>query len=127
MGRPSKFTPEREQRLLDEVRSGNSHRVACRAAGITEETLSQWRRHKPVFAEAFMRAEAESEADLVAEVRHADDWRAKAWLLERRFPETWSQRQRLEVDVQQRVQQLASSFGVDPDELLLAATVWSAN
>jgi hypothetical protein len=42
MGRPTKRTAEREQRLLSALAGGNTRQAACHYAGITRETLSCW-------------------------------------------------------------------------------------
>jgi hypothetical protein len=128
-GRPSKRTPERAQRLLDAVRDGNTLQAACACAGISEDVLARWRRQSAEFAESVTRAIAESEVALVATIRKAstDDWRASAWLLERRFAETWSQRARLEIDVRTRAEQLAEAYGLDAAAIVAEAERWLTN
>lgn len=42
MGRPSKLTPEIEERILEVIRAGNYREAAAQAAGIAPETLSRW-------------------------------------------------------------------------------------
>ena len=41
-GRPTKLTPERQDRLLEAIRKGHSNRDACALCGITEATLYGW-------------------------------------------------------------------------------------
>jgi hypothetical protein len=126
LARPSKRTPDRERRLLDAVRAGNTLRASAAYAGVNEVTVERWSHRFADFAESLSRAIAESEIHLVALVRTAStsDWRAASWLLERRFPETWSQRARLEIDIRSRAEQLASAYGLDPAAILSEAERW---
>jgi transposase len=119
-GRPSKRTPEREQRLLDALRAGNTRKAACLYAGISDESLANWSRRSLDFLDRLTRAEAESEVALVAIVRQAaqTDWRAGMALLERRFPDSWGRRDRVDIEVY--VRRRASELGLDPDEALAA-------
>ena len=41
-GRPTKLTPERQDRLLEAIRKGHSNRDACALCGIRESTLYGW-------------------------------------------------------------------------------------
>jgi hypothetical protein len=82
------------------VRTGTDLAVAAAAAGISRSTLHRWRARGASeghgrffeFEQALVRAEAEAEARLVAVIARAGDqhWQAAAWLLPRRFPDTWS-------------------------------------
>lgn len=120
MARPTKRTPEVEQRLLTALRAGNTIAAACRYAGITTETYGQWQRRFPAFSDAVTRAEAESEVALVAYIRAAatSDWRASLALLERRFPDTWARRERLDLDVY--IRRRATELGMDPEHAIAA-------
>lgn len=109
MGRPSKLTPERQQRLLDAIRAGNYYEPACVYAGIDYATFRRWMQrgeqatHGPYreFREAVLRAEAEAEIRAVALINKAmpDDWRAAQMFLERRHPERWGKREQVQAAV----------------------------
>ncbi|HYW88566.1 MAG TPA: hypothetical protein VFB50_12400 [Chloroflexota bacterium] len=120
MGRPSKLTPERAERLLQAVRDGNTLKAACACAGVTEETLASWRRRFLDFSECLTRAIAESEASLVASIRQAGaaDWRASAWLLERRWPDQWANRAKVDMNLRIQAAALAADLGLDPQQLI---------
>lgn len=106
-GRPSKLTPERRKRLLDAIRAGAPKTHAAAAAGIDRETLRRWERRAEepnapaeyvAFAADLHACEAEAFVTLTATVRQAarTDWRAAAWLLERRAPDEYGRRDRVE-------------------------------
>lgn len=72
---------------------GMSIEAACALAGIHRDTYYSWRK-RPELAGRIDAALATAEAALLATVRAAsnDDWRAAAWILERRYPDTWARR-----------------------------------
>ncbi len=100
VGRPDGLTEEVERKILAMVRTGADLAVAAQAAGISRSTLHRWRARGASEArgrffeldQALRRAEAEAEARLVALIARAGErhWQAAAWILPRRFPETWS-------------------------------------
>lgn len=107
----TKLTPERSARILAMVRIGNFIEVACRANGITARTLRNWvkrgqegRAPYRAFLEQLAVADAECEAAMVAILHQAattdrpGDWRAKAWMAERRLRRNWGQKIRVQVD-----------------------------
>ena len=106
MARPSKLTAEVSERICRAIRAGNYPATAARAAGIAESTFYRWMEEGRSaesgkyrdFHEAVKRAEAEGEARAVVLISKAmaKDWRAAMALLERRHPERWRRRERLE-------------------------------
>lgn len=67
--------------------------------GVAASTLRDWRTKDPIFAEQYERAVQESlgwhEVNIYRAAR--EDWRASAWLLERRLPEEYGRNR--EVDI----------------------------
>jgi transposase-like protein len=115
MARPSKLTPVLRERIELAVSSGCTYRAAAMSAGIAESTFHSWMARGRAEQGATKRAPGEQpyvllvdaveEAAARAEVRASvliakaaeTDWRAAAWFLERRDPETFGPpRQRLE-------------------------------
>jgi hypothetical protein len=96
-GRPSKLTPEARDRLCRAIRAGCSLKDAALCAGIDRATLQRWlaRGRAEQAGEycdlcgAVTRARAECEVRCLALINRAarKDWRAAAWLLERRYPQ----------------------------------------
>lgn len=121
MARPPKYTPDVVKKLTDAIRAGSTIRLACAYAGITEQTLSRWRRSKSGFSDALTRAEGDAAVKWLAIIDKAalgdatnpPDWRAAAWKLERRFPQEYGRNQVL--DIEQRIRERAIAEGLDPD------------
>ena len=118
-GRPSKFTPERQKKILDAARAGNYLETCAAFAGIHYDTLNEWiKRGDDVanrlpadegliaealskidpldqeffeFSEALRVEAAVAEVAVVAKVRSAalDDWRAGLPFLMKRYQDRW--------------------------------------
>jgi len=104
-GRKSKKTPERVERLLDNLRQGMSQASAITQAGIAKTTFYTWLKEDEQFKTEVETAEDFAEAVQIAQIKALGeakmDWRAYAWLLERRFPERWSAKRETEVTINQ--------------------------
>lgn len=79
--------------LLRAIESGVSIESACSIAGIHRSTWYEWR-ERPELQLQISQAIAKAEAALLATIRTAGktDWRASAWILERRYSDTWGKR-----------------------------------
>jgi hypothetical protein len=95
MRMPFKRTPEARARILAAVAAGTPYACAARIGGMSAQALRDWRKQDPGFADAFAEARAKSIASGVETIRAASkhDWRAAAWLLERRAPEHFGRRE----------------------------------
>jgi transposase len=98
LGRPSKLTPETQVALLEGIELGLSYERACSLAGIHYATLRRWIVKGETaksgefreFCEALRGAEARGVAamlELIRQSANEGQWRAAAWILERRYPE----------------------------------------
>lgn len=142
MGRPSKLTSEVHELVVEMLQAGNFIETAAAAAGIDRDTIRQWLKRGARaksgkfrrFRDDVVKAMAESEAGLIALVANAaigsegvrGQWQAAAWLLERKFPEKYARRQKIEAKVTQirdpfegrSTEELAyyAEFGYFPDE-----------
>ena len=95
------------------IRNGAPAIQACIAAGISDQTLANWRLRGEGGEEPFLgflvalkKAEAEIEAEMAAVV--VDQGRKGQWLasmtyLERRFPKRWGRQERIEIEETGRV------------------------
>ena len=111
MARPTKLTPEVEERIVRAIRAGNYPEVAARHAGVHPSTYYRWMERGALEGDAseddpyrHLRAEVEraladaeaAEVALIAQAARGGSWAAAAWLLERRYPDRWGRRARLE-------------------------------
>lgn len=114
MGRPSKLSRKLKERLFEALLAGNHLESACAYAGISYSTMAEWirrgegRHHaRPSsnefaqFAYEVRAVIAEAEAQMVNRVSLAasSDWRAAAWMLERRHPTRWANSHRVQIEV----------------------------
>lgn len=102
MTRPTKFTQETVNAILTGIRAGLPYRLAAEAAGVSYQTFNEWQHGRfprgadkdlrVEFLDQLTRARGESARRLTALISTAatDDWRAAAWLLERRFPKDFA-------------------------------------
>ena len=102
------MTPHQIAEVDRLIREGSTRKRALAAAGVSEATYRAIRRisrdgdhpHGELYA-SFLRgldkAEAGAESALVKTIGASRDWRAAAFLLERRWPEQWAQRIQIEV------------------------------
>ena len=99
MARITKRTDERVERILDALSNGQTRRVAAACGGVSDDTLRRWIIADTQLSMRVSAAESQAEMALVTCIRNAagHDWRAAAWLLERRDPANWSLRQQLAV------------------------------
>jgi hypothetical protein len=91
-GRPTKRTPQLEKALMTAIGTGAPYRIACMACGISEDVFANWRRADLVFAEQVERVAGQTALRLLQkiEAQGKENFSACAWLLERRFPESFS-------------------------------------
>ena len=106
-GRPSAFTEERKEKILQALRAGNYRTAAAKWAGIEPGTLKAWvnrgNHGEPGYAEfvaAIKEAEGQAEASLVATIKKAsqEHWQAAAWLLERKLYRKWCRKDAAKVE-----------------------------
>lgn len=110
MARPSKLTPELKERFLKHLRLGITLETACAGVGIDYSTFRRWMLEGEVhskgrfreFCEDTHRAIAESEVILLNRISESSkrDWRAAAWILERRFSQNWSASAKIQLQVE---------------------------
>lgn len=124
LGRPTKYSQERAETIVQRVREGLSFSSACQSVGVHKDTGSGWRQENSDFSDSVSRAEKESEHELLGVLRSAaigvesitvkhtvSDKNGEsieettktirspgyaAWILARRFPEEWSEQRRIE-------------------------------
>jgi hypothetical protein len=130
MARPTKYTPRTVRTLLKMLRQGTPRIHAAQAAGIHYDTFREWEKARPEFSEAIRKAESQAIADRVARIQGAakgGNWQADAWWLERRHPNDFGRRDRIDVYEHERVRQeaerIAARFGVPVSMVLERAGI----
>ena len=103
--RPTKLTPELQEKICGIILKGNYISTACQACGIGESTYYRWIEEGEKaesgevreFWEAVKKVEAEAEQKLLDRIELAsiDSWQAAAWMLERKEPGKWGRKDRL--------------------------------
>jgi len=120
-GHDSKLTPEIAMKIFECVREGNYIETAAAYVGVAPSTLRLWlqrgRRAGEMdpsvrneedemylrFTQGVENAQAQAEVDDIKFIRGSPEWTARAWRLERRFPEKYGRRERVDMNVQGRV------------------------
>lgn len=137
VGRPSKLTDETRDAIVARVREGVHPDVAAQCEGVGASTCRGWIQRGKLaeesegdiaesevpylaFSQAILRARAEFEADTLQEVRAsldvAGNTQHSKWILERLFPERYSQK--ITVDLKDRaLEELLDRLreGLDPE------------
>lgn len=78
--------------ILALISEGQTIRIACKAAGVSERTFREWKAKNKGLATALKKAEADFELVHLKKIGAAEDWKSSAWLLERKFPKRYGKR-----------------------------------
>ncbi len=106
-GRRLKLNDEMIDKIAGIIASGNYVKTACDIVGIAETTYYDWMQKgkagkKPYvkLSEAIKKAEAVAEAKRVQTILEASEeqWQAAAWYLERRYPDRWGKKERIDME-----------------------------
>jgi len=126
IGRRIKLTGEAIGGICEYIKEGSTVAHACMASGISRRTYYYWiERGEQVeekeaneeilteeeglflqFIQAIRKAEAECQIKLVREISNDKNWQSKAWLLERRFPEDWARKDRMQLEQDKPMQHI---------------------
>jgi hypothetical protein len=85
-GRATLLNAQLQRKICALLMQGHTVSAVCGAVGIGERTFYDWLEKHPHFSQATTRAIGQSKVALFDKVRLSDDWRAQAFLLERRWP-----------------------------------------
>lgn len=106
-GRPTLLNPTRQAALLKAIEQGMPLKQAAAMAGMSYDTLNNWQNRGQnesappeyrQFCQQLRHSQAVAMQVHVSSICDAAkrDWRAAAWMLERRFPEDFARQQQLE-------------------------------
>lgn len=130
MGRPTKLNANVQRLIVSAIAKGNTREVAAAAAGIGRTTLFTWlaagEKAKSGqyrdFLDALKKAEAGAVVGMVGIVRNAaaNSWQAAAWWLERRHPDEWGRKDRVEIGylIEREAELLAAETGLTKEEIV---------
>jgi len=108
-GRPSKFSIEKQDIICKAIANGSTYAEAAESAGVTYNTFLNWKQRGEKansgrlfeFFQSLKKAEDQSEAELLSRIvdagRDPKHWQANAWILERRMPDRWGRKDRMEM------------------------------
>lgn len=103
MANRSKKTEERIEIILMNLRQGMTREIACTQAGISSRTLYNWCEADAELADDVEAAIDVSKAVLINEIKALgqarQDWRAAAWMLERRWPQEFGAKRDVDVTI----------------------------
>jgi hypothetical protein len=85
-GRATLLNEQLQRKICGLLAQGHTVSAVCGAVGIGERTFYDWLEKRPHFSQAATRAIGQSKIALTDKLGQADDWRAQAFLLERRWP-----------------------------------------
>ena len=96
-----KTRADREE-LLTNLREGMSIQAACALSGISRATYYMWMEKDEEWAEEVEFAKRFAEPVLLSRIKSCaaerGEWRAYAWILERRWPQEWGPKQEIEIN-----------------------------
>ncbi|MBP3226512.1 MAG: hypothetical protein J6M08_06285 [Methanobrevibacter sp.] len=109
----TKLTPELQNDFCEAIENGDSILGACGYVGISEQTYYNWinraeeakSRTKFVkFKEAVDKAKAKALHNFEQVITRAsmEQWQAAAWMLERRHPNLYGKREKIEAEVEHK-------------------------
>jgi transposase len=125
-GRHPKLTEDVQAKILQAIATGATRRTAAAFAGIGERTLYTWlasdRSPFRQFRQALLLAEANATILMIGAVRNAasTSWQAAAWWLERKYPDEWGKKDRIEFSelIRASAEKLAEETGLSVYDII---------
>lgn len=110
VGRKSKLTKERVDRICEALMKGAYVVTACKSVGITQNTFYKWKKlgeegvepYKSEFLDRIEEADALGELALLENLDDfsTSNWQVNAWRLERKYPQRWARTERVDLSTQ---------------------------
>lgn len=110
--RKTKATPKTIEIILTAIADGLTQREASILAGISEDTLSLWKKKDSDFSEQIRQKEIECKLYHIKNIKKASEksWTASAWWLERKYKDEFSRNSKLDLQVNETLDQLGDSI-----------------
>src|SRR5215472_1700719 len=109
-GRRPLLNAKLQKQICKLLSQGHTIATVCEAVGIAERTYFDWCEKHLHFSQATTCAIGKSKIVLVDKLRLADDWRAAAFLLERRWPSEYGRVAERELPLPQGEKQIGVTF-----------------
>jgi hypothetical protein len=90
------ITPDKKKEILAILTVGSTRNTAADYVGVGRSTLSETIGRDKEFHEQIKRAEAQGKLRHEKKIAEADAWQASAWHLERKYPEEYALKHKLE-------------------------------
>jgi hypothetical protein len=95
-----KYTDELKEEIFKLISEGNTYKDTCLLLNISQSQFIEWKngnlpehiKNKDEFNELVKKADAEFKKSLIGVIKKDKSWQSKAWLLERKFPEDFSEK-----------------------------------
>lgn len=107
-----------------------SYQKAAVAAGISDETIANWRVAHPAFLGELQNARERGKLRLLQKIDEAGNdparWQANAWLLERTYPDEYALVNRVQLDarvVVENLRAIAGQLGIAIDAAIEAEVI----
>ena len=108
-GAPTKISAEIIDQIINSIKLGAYIETACAYAGVSKDTFYRWLKKAARsgkdslysrLSDAVEKAQAESELRslmILEKASQEGQWQAAAWRLERKFPDKWGRREKVEL------------------------------
>lgn len=109
----AKYEPKRVEIILKSISNGMTQKDAGILAGVSEDTISLWKKQKPDFSEKLLQKELEFKQSHILNIQIKaieGTWQASAWLLERKFPKEFGQRHELDDEAKKHIADLQGNL-----------------
>lgn len=108
LDRKNKATPKTIGIILEAISEGLTQREASILAGISEDTLSLWKRQDSDFSEQIRQKEIECKLGHIRNIKKASEksWQASAWWLERKHKDEFSTKSNIDIKSSENIEKM---------------------
>ena len=109
--------------LIELIEQGNRLTFVCKKLGIHYQTFLNWRNEDPIFNESIAKAikigeqVIKEKAEYTIHKAFEKDFKAAAWLLERKYPKEYSTRQTIDMNTTEAIRENVSAMFPTEEEL----------
>lgn len=112
--RKTKATEKTISIILSAIEEGLTQRESAVLAGISEDTLSLWKKKDSDFSEQIRQKQIECKLGHIRNIKKASDksWQASAWWLERKYKEEFSLKTKMDLEVNENLNLLSERIKI---------------